>query len=158
LGDRAVEGGADAGGVAGGDARDLALRVEDAVLDLVDRGLALDPQQLVADLAEQDQADDDHDRAGHDHRDRADADLERRAPDVQEAGGYPPQPPAAQPLGGADPPAHPAAHPRQLTAAGRTPALGRRHDFDVAGGQVRPGHGSIVTLRAGRPCSRRHGP
>ena len=38
---------------------DLGLRVADPGLGLVDRGLPLDRQQLVADLAEQHQADDD---------------------------------------------------------------------------------------------------
>src|SRR3712207_7254714 len=42
--------------------------------------LLLDREQLLADLAEQHQAHDDHHRAGDQHGDRPDPDVQRRAP------------------------------------------------------------------------------
>jgi hypothetical protein len=160
---RPVERRAHAGGVARGDAGHLALRVEDPALRLVDRGLALDRQHLVADLAEQHEADDDHDRARHDHGDGADAHLQRRAPGVQGAGGQVAQPAlrrSARPL---RPAGEATADALRLLAQPRLPrggCGGRRPRGGV--GDVGGGHEGGVTrptpLTAGPPCSRRRAP
>ena len=150
LGDGAVERRADAGRVAGRDAGDLALRVEDAVLRLVDRRLRLTGSSwsriwlnstrltmtttvpattiVIAPM-----------RICSDERQvRTARDASRRDPA--------PHPPLAGCASAGD------RAPRGRAAAARAtdaPRSGDAGDIDVAGGQVRPGHSPIVTVHGG---------
>jgi hypothetical protein len=148
---RAVQGRAHARRVAGRDTGHLRLRVEHPALRLVDRRLPLHRQQLVADLAEQHQADDDDDGAGHDHRDRADADLQGRPPGVHAPGPDPAREHAQATPNPLRPAAQAAPDPVQL---GRRPRPARRSgrrrnvglDVDAPRGQLRAGHGRSALL------------
>ena len=131
---RLVEGGLGAVAV-GVDASEVALEVLAADVGLDQGGLLLALEQPVGDLGLQDEAEDQHDDAGHRDRREHHAQLHRAAPEHADG---------TDPLGEGE--LEPAAQARDAVSP-------RRPTTCLGAGSVRAG-----SVRAGRPCNRRRAP